>query len=81
MSNKSAVEMYVNPQLIFTAIPQCGAAEYFHSDSGIFERLRGGGVRRWSGNPRQPYTHTLHQLTVSTVKGMCLSVIDALSVM
>ena len=28
-----------------------------------------------------PHTHTLDETTVSTVKGMCLTVIDALSVM
>lgn len=34
------------------------------------------------GEPQAaPHTHTLLQPTVSTVKGMCLTVIDALSVM
>lgn len=66
---------------VFAAVPQRGAAEYFQSDSDIFEGLWGG-LGGGRGNPGQLYTHTLHhQLTVSTLKGMCLTLIDALSVM
>lgn len=33
------------------------------------------------GNPGSSTVHTLHQLTVGVVKGVCLTVIDAVSVM
>lgn len=74
-----AVEIYANPRLFFATIPPHRTA-YFHGNLDIFEGLRRGKVV--VGEPQAAlHTHTLHQLTVSTVKGMCLTVIDALSVM
>lgn len=42
---------------VFAAVPQRGAAEYFQSDSDIFEGLWGG-LGGGRGNPGQLYTHT-----------------------